>query len=221
VLYIKPSSIVVPPAFTVGPTTSNVTATTFRINTTATSLSGAAITYEFWVGTTPTNHTLRGTVSNSPSGVAVTYDVTGLTANTTYYYYVKATDSNGTTSSTNDMITTAMNPPTITGQAGFHSRSGTTGRMNVTVVGVVGQVVRVELFQGATSRGFITGTIGAGGTVAVTVPLTGMPSGSNSFTVRVSYNTTTILNNYSTASFNWGTSSTNTTPTNVNLTLQP
>jgi len=97
------------PVFSSNPGTSNVTAGGFTITATATDADGDTLSYGFYVGTTSSNGTLRGTVSGRTSGQATTYNVTGLNANTLYYYYVIVDDGfGGVTTSVTGTVTTSQ-----------------------------------------------------------------------------------------------------------------
>ena len=89
------------PVFSGNPITNTITVTGAIISATATDADGDTISYDFYVGTTAQNATLRGTVPDKASGTSATYNVTGLSGNTTYSYYVVAYDAYGGTVTSN------------------------------------------------------------------------------------------------------------------------
>jgi glycosidase len=96
-------------------TSANLTETTATLNATVTP-NGAATTVSFEYGTNESFGTTTSGLSigsgNSP--VAASANLTGLQANTTYYYRAVATNSQGTTTGTTLSFTTATALPLVT-----------------------------------------------------------------------------------------------------------
>ncbi|MFZ9874501.1 MAG: Ig-like domain-containing protein, partial [Candidatus Methylacidiphilales bacterium] len=93
----------------------NIAETTATLNATVTP-NGATTTVSFEYGTTESlGSTTTGTsIGSGSSPVAVSANLTGLQANTTYYYRAVATNSQGTTTGTTLSFTTATALPLVT-----------------------------------------------------------------------------------------------------------
>ncbi len=79
-------------------------------------LDGVTSDCKLYLGTSSNNLTLHSTGTSGNSGtISGTIDLTGLQANTTYYYKITSTNSNGTTESEVKSFTTlAVTRPTVT-----------------------------------------------------------------------------------------------------------
>lgn len=99
------------PAAPVPSAASSVTGTTFSSNWNS---SASATGYKLDVSTDPAFGSFIGVYNNLDVNNVSTYSVTGLTANTTYYYRVKAYNSSGTgENSSNITLLTSPGKPTI------------------------------------------------------------------------------------------------------------
>lgn len=96
-------------------TSANLTETTATLNATVTP-NGAATTVSFEYGTSESFGTTTSgqSIGSGNSPVAVSANLTGLQANTTYYYRAVATNSQGTTTGTTLSFTTATALPLVT-----------------------------------------------------------------------------------------------------------
>ena len=99
------------PVTAIGPTTATVTGT---VNP-----NGAATQWHVDYGTTTGygSSTPSVSVGSGASATAVSADLTGLKAGTTYHYRVVATNSGGTTNGADGLLTTSAAPQAVTGAA--------------------------------------------------------------------------------------------------------
>jgi hypothetical protein len=110
-----------PPTVTTG-SASNIAESNATVNGTV-NPNGQATTYYFKYGTT-TAYGLQTTPSGAGSGtgpVAVHATLYGLSENTTYHYQLVAQSSAGTTSGTDETLTTSQSQAVVLGHEGFVS----------------------------------------------------------------------------------------------------
>ncbi len=95
---------------------SNITGYGAKINYSYIPLTGVTSDCKLYLGTSSNNLTLHSTgISGNSGTVSGIIDLTGLQANTTYYYKITSTNSNGTTESEVKSFTTlAVTRPTVT-----------------------------------------------------------------------------------------------------------
>jgi len=113
------------------PTNTSITATTATLGGNVTSDGGAAITGRGVCVGTSADPSTGCTATTGTTGV-FTVDVTGLTQNTLYHYRAYATNSQGTTYTTDDTFTTLQGTPSVTTDAAS-SITQTTATINSTV----------------------------------------------------------------------------------------
>lgn len=94
----------------------NITGYGAKINYSYIPLTGVTSDCKLYLGTSSNNLTLHSTgISGNSGTVSGIIDLTGLQANTTYYYKITSTNSNGTTESEVKSFTTlAVTRPTVT-----------------------------------------------------------------------------------------------------------
>ena len=149
----------------------SVETTSATISATVTSDGGETVTERGFYYGTSANPTTNGTTVSGTTG-DFSLDITGLTQNTTYYYRAYATNTNGTTTTSDGTFTTSAVPsPTITS---FTPQSGEEGN-TVTITGTNLKGATSVTFGGteasitSTTSTTVTVELGSGATGAVVV----------------------------------------------------
>lgn len=138
-------------------TASSVASTTATLNGHV-NPENQSTTYQFDYGTTTSYGTSvpspAGSAGSGGSSVAESYNLTGLTAGTTYHYRVEATNATGTTFGSDQTFTTTSGTCTIsetTSPAAVHSSFGASTATTASFSPPAGSLVEVQLgtLQGA------------------------------------------------------------------------
>ena len=143
-----------------------VTNTTAKLNATVNANGGAtsAITIKYSSSQADvdagngTSATLNATSASGFSNTAIFANLTGLTANTTYYYRTSATNSAGTTNSTTESFTTTPAPPVISysGSPITLMKDVAMSTLSPTVSGII-ETMQGSDFAGS-NHGYLEGT---------------------------------------------------------------
>jgi hypothetical protein len=165
----------------VSQTPTKITQTGSQLNGTVNPQGVAVSTCQFQYGTTTKygqTANCAQTVGAGTSAVAVSAAATGLTANTTYHYRLRAANANGAGATPDGTFQTLPNPPTVvTGTATSATQTGVT--LNATVNPNSGNVTTCQFQYGTTTTYGKTAacaqTVGAGTTaVSVSAAITGL-----------------------------------------------
>ncbi len=152
-----------------------------------------ATAYFLDVSTSATFATFVGTYSNLNVGSATTYNITGLTANTTYYYRIRASNGCSTSLNSNTITvgTTAPIAPTATSASNFTCTS-----MNANWGAVFGATIYyLDVATDAAFTAFVTGYNNLNVGSATTYNVTGLIANTTyHYRIRASNGCSTSLN---------------------------